>query len=122
MPSPVMHFEIGCRDKEKTAAFYQAVFGWSHTPYGPYGKMLDTGAAGGIQGHVTALGHEPHTYVTVYVEVADVAAALAAITAHGGQVIVGPLPIPDGRQFAWFKDIEGNMLGLFSSMPHEASP
>lgn len=113
MANPVVHFEIGCRDKEATAAFYEAVFGWPPSPYGPYGMSLDTG--GGLPGHITALGHEPHTYVMVYIEVDDIAATLAAITAAGGQALVGPLPIPDGRSFAWFKDPQGNMLGLFSA-------
>jgi len=28
MGMPVVHFEIGCKDKEKTSAFYAGLFGW----------------------------------------------------------------------------------------------
>lgn len=29
MGKPVVHFEIGCRDKAKTAEFYGALFDWA---------------------------------------------------------------------------------------------
>jgi len=41
MSHPVVHFEIGCKDKEKTSAFYQTVFGWV-IESGPTG-MINTG-------------------------------------------------------------------------------
>jgi uncharacterized protein len=116
--NPVVHFEFGCRDKEAVAGFFETVFGWAHAPYGPYGRMFDIGS--GLPGHVTALGHEPHSYVMVYIEVDDPAATLKAINAAGGETVIGPLPLPDGRSFAWFKDIEGHMLGLFSKAPRSA--
>ena len=37
MGRPVVHFEIGCRDKERTESFYTNLFEWSSTPYGPTG-------------------------------------------------------------------------------------
>lgn len=121
MPNPVVHFEIGGRDTARAAAFFAEVFEWGSAPYGPYGRMLEIGA--GVRGHLTALGHEPHAYVTVYIEVADVGAHLARIVAAGGEALVGPLPLPDGRAFAWFKDLDGNLLGLFSAAPSvSASP
>lgn len=114
MPNPVVHFEIGCRDKAQTAEFYRALFDWPVAP-GANPMALDIPAApGGITGHITSLGHEPHNYLTVYVEVADVAATLAKAKELGGQSLVGPIPLPDGRSFAWFKDPEGTVLALLS--------
>ncbi len=69
---------------------------------------------GGIGGHFTSLGHEPHQYVTFYIEVDDVAAYLAKIEAKGGKKLVGPVDIPTGT-FAWFQDPGGNALGLWKS-------
>lgn len=113
MGNPVVHFEIGCRDKDATAAFYESCFGWTAEDYGPSTKSFTTGAPDGIQGHLTALGHEPHAYVLVYVEVDDVAAALEKIELAGGESLIGPLPVPgQNRSFAWFKDPAGNTLGL----------
>ena len=66
----------------------------------------------GIDGHITALGHEPHNYVTVYVQVDDIPAYLAKAVGLGGKKIVGPIDIPTGS-FAWMSDPEGTLIGLF---------
>ena len=73
--------------------------------------MITTGGTG-IDGHITALGHEPHNYVTVYVQVDDIPAYLAKAAGLGGKKIVGPIDIPTGR-FAWMSDPEGTLIGLF---------
>ena len=113
MGSPVVRFEIGCKDSEKTVAFYEKVFGWTSQKT-PMGAEIDTGAGSGIQGAVTALGHEPHQYVKFYMEVANADAAAEAIKAHGGKVTIGPVDIPGGKgRFAWFEDPEGNALAIF---------
>jgi len=28
MPNKIVHFEIGCRNRERTAKFFGALFGW----------------------------------------------------------------------------------------------
>ncbi|MCK5746698.1 MAG: VOC family protein [Oricola sp.] len=113
MGAPVIRFDIGCRDKEKTVAFYERVFGWTPKP-APYNTEIETGGGKGIDGAVTALGHEPHNYVMIYMEVADIAAACDAIKGEGGKIAIGPVEIPNGGgKFAWFNDPEGNLLGVF---------
>jgi hypothetical protein len=72
--------------------------------------MINTG--GQVTGHITALGHEPHNYVTVYVQVDDIDAYLAKAQGLGGKKLVGPIDIPTGA-FAWMSDPEGNLIGLF---------
>lgn len=110
MAHPVVHFEIGCRDKAATSAFYAGVFGWKFGD-GPTGA-IDTGSTEGIQGHIAALGHEPHQFTHFYIQTDDVAASLAAVEASGGKTVVPPVPIPGGT-FAWFSDPEGNVVGLW---------
>lgn len=114
MPHPVVHFEIGCKDKEATSAFYSEAFDWKIDP-GPMG-MIDTGSASGIQGHIATLGHEPHQFTNFYVETGDVAASLAKVESLGGKTIVPPVSIPSGT-FAWFADPEGNTVGLWKPTP-----
>jgi uncharacterized protein len=109
MGKPVVHFEIGCRNSERTAEFYGKLFDWKMSPMGP-ATMIDTG--GGIPGHITALGHEPHNYTIFYVEVDDVQAYLDKAAALGGKTLVPPVPIPTGT-FAWMQDPEGNTVGLW---------
>ena len=111
-PNPVVHFEIGCRDSVRTQQFFSQLFGWQITQQGP-AAMISTGAASGIQGHITSLGHDPHNFVTVYIEVDDVNAYLAKASSLGGKTLVPPVDIPEGT-FAWFGDPDGNTLSLTS--------
>ena len=110
MSNPVVHFEIGCRDKAATEQFYAKLFDWKMTEMGP-ATMIDTGASG-VAGHITSLGHEPHNFVTVYVQVDDIVAAIGKAQGLGGKKIVGPIEIPTGS-FAWIADPEGTTIGLF---------
>ncbi len=108
MSNPVVHFEIGCRDKSRTEEFYSKMFDWKLAPMGP-ATMIDTG---GIGGHITELGHEPHHYTTFYVQVDDVQAALDKAAELGGKIRCRrsryrPEPSP------WFADLDGNTVGLF---------
>ena len=114
MSNPVVHFEIGCQNQERTADYFSQLFGWKMQAMGP-ATMIDTQAAGaGIQGHMTALGHEPHNYTIFYVDVDDVPAALAKAESLGGKTVVPPVTIPNGT-FAWFADPEGNTIGLWKA-------
>ena len=107
---PVIHFEIGCRDRAQTGNFYAKLFGWQITDDGP-ASSIQTGGPHDIPGHITALGHEPEHYTMFYVDVDDVQAALDKASALGGKTLVPPIAIPTGT-FAWFADPEGNMIGL----------
>jgi predicted enzyme related to lactoylglutathione lyase len=115
MGQPVVHFEIGVQDKARAEAFYAALFDWKIQPSGP-ASMIDTGAGAGINGHITALGHEPHHYVTFYVAVDDVKAYLARAEALGAKTLVPPVDIPTGT-FAWLADPDGNTVGLWKAKP-----
>ena len=110
MSHPVIHFEIGCDDKAATSAFYRDAFGWTIDD-GPMGA-IQTGSDNGIQGHIAALGHEPHQFTHFYVQTDDVQASLAKVEQLGGKTIVPPVAIPSGT-FAWFADPEGNVAGLW---------
>lgn len=109
---PVVHFDIGCKNLEASRDFYAGVFGWSPSAYGPMSFKLDPKASKGIAGATTALGHEPHNYVMIYVEVDDIPAKLAEIESAGGSTVIPEVDAGEGW-FAWFKDREGNLLGLW---------
>lgn len=106
MGHPVVHFEIGCRDRAKTEQFFGDLFGWNIQS-----SMIDTGGGKGIPGHVTSLGHEPQHYTMFYVEVDDIQACLDKAASLGGKTVVPPVKIPTGT-FAWFSDPDGNIIGL----------
>ena len=126
MGAPVVHFEIGCRNKPTTVKFYQDLFGWNMADYGGPATMIDTAPKGpstpgmppavGINGHINSLGHEPHNYITIYAQVDDLKAYLDKASKLGGKTLVGPQEVPGMGHFAWLADPEGNVVGLWKPM------
>ena len=114
MGNPVVHFEIGCKDKEQSKLFYEKLFGWKSEPYGPFSAKLSTGSTRGINGFTTALGHEPHNYVMLYVEVEEITPYIQLLESMGGSVMVPETQVPDSGSFAWCKDPAGNLFGLWN--------
>jgi predicted enzyme related to lactoylglutathione lyase len=110
MGRPVVHFEIGCKDSEKTQKFYRDLFDWKIEPQGP--AAMIAAEAGGITGHITAMGHEPHHYTIFYVQVDDVAGYLKKAEVLGAATLIPAIDIPTGT-FAWMKDLDGNTVGLW---------
>jgi predicted enzyme related to lactoylglutathione lyase len=116
MPSPVVHFEIGSKDTQATAQFYESVFGWKTLDTGP-ARLIASGHEGGPTGMLNALGHPPETYTLLYIQVDDIPQTVARVTEAGGAKLLGPIPLPDGRHFAWITDSAGNTLGLLTPPP-----
>jgi predicted enzyme related to lactoylglutathione lyase len=116
MPNPVVHFDIGCRDTAQAAQFYSSLFGWGTSQMGP-ALMIDTKSPQGIQGHFTALGHEPYHYTIFYVNVDDIDAYLAKAESLGGKTLVARVDIPNYGSFAWLSDPDGNTVGLWKPAP-----
>jgi predicted enzyme related to lactoylglutathione lyase len=112
MGQPVVHFEIGCKDLDKSRDFYAKLFDWKMEPYGS-AAMISTGQNAGIQGHLNALGHEPHNYVTIYVQVDNLPAYLDKAGKLGGKTLVPPTEVPGMGTFAWMADPEGSIIGLW---------
>jgi len=112
MPHPVVHFEIGCKDTKATQEFYSKLFDWKIDVQGP--AAMIAAEPGGITGHISSLGHEPHHYTTFYVAVDDVQAYLNKAASLGGKTLVPPVEIPTGT-FAWMQDPEGNTIGLWKA-------
>jgi predicted enzyme related to lactoylglutathione lyase len=115
MGAPVVHFEIGCRDSAKAQAFYGKLFDWTIEQQGP-AAMINTGGDTGIMGHISALGHEPHNYVTFYAQVDDLNAYLERAATLGGKTVVPPTEVPGMGHFAWLADPEGTIVGLWKPL------
>jgi len=62
-----VHFEIGCRNLKNAQEFYSQMFDWKPQSMGP--AAMIAAETGGIGGHMTSLGHEPHHYTIFYVDV-----------------------------------------------------
>ncbi|HTJ62271.1 MAG TPA: VOC family protein [Alphaproteobacteria bacterium] len=79
-------------------------------------RLIASGHEGGPTGMLNALGHPPENYVTVYIQVDDLEAALDRVAEAGGKTLVPPVPLPDGRRFAWVNDTAGNIIALLTPM------
>ena len=118
---PVVHFEIGCNDGEKTREFFSRLFGWEISGRDA-GMMISTGtnlrtdntqAGPTISGHIVELAPEWGNYVTVYVEVEDLDVYLKKANELGGKTMVPPVTIPGQGRFAWLAAPEGNIIGIW---------
>jgi predicted enzyme related to lactoylglutathione lyase len=112
MGKAVVHWEIGARDAKTLQAFYAALFEWQIDADNPleYGMVRTGGLDGGI---MDAKGEE--SYLTIYVQVADLQAYLDRAESLGGRAVLPPTPIPGVGAIAAFRDPEENLIGLFST-------
>ena len=112
MGQPVVHFEIGCRDKAAHGSLLRPLFGWSITEAGP-ASMIDTGAGAESTATSPRSGTSRTITPTSTSQVDDIPAYLAKAGSLGGKTLVPPVTIPTGT-FAWFADPDGNTVGLWT--------
>jgi uncharacterized protein len=130
--SRVVHFEIHASNPEGMIAFYSSMFGWSIEPWGPPGmywiiRTAPNAAAGkegpGIDGGmVTRRGAAPAESQAVNafvctVNVDDVTASMDRAVQLGGSVALPRMAIPTVGWLAYFKDPDGNIVGVMQNDP-----
>jgi uncharacterized protein len=104
------YIEFPATDLAATKAYYEAVFGWKFTDYGPdYSSFEDGRLAGGFWKSVPAGPGGP--LVVIYA--ADLAATEAKVLAAGGKIVKPAFDFPGGRRFH-FADPSGNELAVWS--------
>lgn len=119
----IVHFEIPAEDSERANNFYQGAFGWTlnYLPELDYTIALTTpsdeqtgmpNSPGVINGALMSRTPDLQTPVLT-VDVEDIDAALAQIESAGGSVHKGKDAVPGMGWYAYFKDTEGNILGLW---------
>ncbi|MCA1839829.1 MAG: VOC family protein [Actinobacteria bacterium] len=121
MSSPVVHFEIATADPVALGEFYSKLFGWNvqSIPEPAY-TVVDTASGRGINGGFGKA--EDEQSVKVYIEVADLDAALKKIESLGGKTQFPPTVLPMVT-FAQFSDPDGNINGLvLAAQPGQEGP
>ncbi len=114
MPATLRHFAINADDVPRAKRFYEDVFGWTFTPWGPPGfyQTRDSGGGhlGALQGRRDVGGQRmPGMELTFGVD--DINAATAAIEAHGGRILMQPFRLEGVGELIFFQDSEGNIAG-----------
>ena len=106
MGNPVVHFEIAGPDGPALQQFYRDLFGWN---------VEAQGEEMGFYGVVQWNEGMPPNYVTVYIQVDDLQAALDEISDNGGASLMPPMEIdPSVGSVAMFSDPANNFMGLYS--------
>jgi predicted enzyme related to lactoylglutathione lyase len=125
----VVHFEITFDDQERAKEFYGSVFDWELADADMGGGNMYTTLMtvpvdektripmepGAINGGMMQRSKDtPATVVTVGVDAID--DTLKKIEAGGGSVVQPRTEIPNMGAFAYFKDSEGNVVGLWETL------
>jgi uncharacterized protein len=125
MTGRVVHFEVPFDDGDRARHFYRQAFGWqlnempemkytivSTGPAADNGMPAEPGYIGG--GMLERESASPQGPV-ITIDVDSIEDALATIRSLGGEPVVEKTPIGEMGFAAYFKDTEGNVMGLWES-------
>jgi uncharacterized protein len=122
----VVHFEIPADDLERAKSFYGSVFDWelntmqmdegeytiaTTTPVDESSMPTEPGAVNG--GLMQRSDETPWPVITIDVD--DIEQSLKDVEAAGGSTVTPRTPIPGMGAFGYFKDPEGNVMGLWET-------
>jgi hypothetical protein len=129
MSGKVVHFEIPAEDVDRARKFYKGAFGWRMNPLpelkytmvetvelGPDRMPKEPGAING--GMMKREGPVNGPVITIAVD--DIDKALKTVEKLGGKVVQKKVTVGDMGFSAYFKDPEGNIMGLWQAVmrPH----
>ena len=116
MPAILRHFALNADDVQRAKKFYEEVFEWEFTPYGPpdFYQIFNAG-----EGFIGAL-HErrelspgkPLFGFENSFAVEDIRATLNLVAEAGGKVLMEPYFLEGVGEIAYFEDPEGNACGV----------
>jgi uncharacterized protein len=120
----VVHFEIPVEDLARAKEFYGSIFEWElqdmddmdytivrTTPVDDRQMPTEPGAING--GMMKRSAETPTPVLTIGVGSVD--DALKKVEAGGGSIVTPKQDIPGMGSFAYFKDTEGNVIGLWEN-------
>ena len=124
MTGRVVHFEIPFDDGDRARSFYADAFGWNvmHLPDMGY-TMVSTGPTdeqgppsepGFINGGMLQR-EAPVGSPVITVDVEDIDGTLEKIEKLGGTTVIAKQAVADMGFSAYFKDSEGNLMGLWQN-------
>ena len=125
MAGAVVHFEVPFTDGERARNFYKQAFDWqlneipemkyttvSTGPVGDNGMPAEPGyIGGGMFEREPAFPQSP----VITIDVDSIDDALAKIKSLGGEPVGEKTPVGEMGFAAYFKDTEGNIMGLWET-------
>jgi predicted enzyme related to lactoylglutathione lyase len=136
--SPVVHFEMGYKDKDRMVKFYETAFGWTAQAMGPeMGNYVVAQTAetdkdgmvqqkGAINGGFYAKTDDPGSHPpSVVISVDDIKTAVEEVKKAGGKILGGmdpqgkhtlePQMIPGVGLWISIQDTEGNRVSMLQT-------
>jgi uncharacterized protein len=121
----IVHFEIPADDVARAKEFYGSIFEWELQDYPEMqytivmtvpvdDKQMPT-QPGAINGGMMKRSNTTPSSPVLTIEVQSIDEALKKVEAGVGETVTPRTPIPGMGAFAYFKDTEGNTLGLFET-------
>jgi predicted enzyme related to lactoylglutathione lyase len=117
MSNQLCHFAINADDLGRAQRFYENVFGWTFTPWGPPGfYQVETGGGseaplGALQQRRDLIEGRPATGYECTLGVDDLDAVIAGVEANGGKIVMPRCTITGVGDLIFFEDTEGNVTG-----------
>jgi len=122
----VVHFEIPASNVGRAKKFYGSIFGWKTENYPAMDytilhtvetdrKTMKTKQPGAINGGMMKRSAKVKTPV-IYMYVKDINSTIKKIKSQKGSVVQGKTHVQGKMYTAYFKDSEGNVMGLVQGM------
>ncbi len=96
------------------------MFGWTFDDSLPGYSMVQQGDGAPIGGGIVDRGAGAPSDAVFVIQVADVAAALAAVREQGGSVVADVQSTPDGLTFGYAANPDGAVFGIWCPPPAAA--
>ena len=118
----IVHFEIPADDPQRAREFYSKAFGWEVTPMPEMNYTMISTAPSDENGMPTKIGMinggmpkrgQPIDQIVVTVNVQSIDDALTRVEKLGGKRVGDKMAVGDMGWSAYFKDTEGNVVGLW---------
>jgi len=122
----VVHFEIPASNVGRAKKFYGSIFGWKTENYPAMDytilhtvetdrKTMKPKQPGAINGGMMKRSAKVKTPV-IYMYVKDINSTIKKIKSQKGSVVQGKTHVQGKMYTAYFKDSEGNVMGLVQGM------
>jgi len=108
----ICYLELPSRNIDESSSFYHGVFDWEIRRRGDGSVAFDDGV-GEVSG-TWRTDRKPTTEIgmLIHIMVDDIEVTMQKIKDHGG-TIVQPVGMDAPEITAWFRDLSGNILGLY---------
>ncbi|NOZ32995.1 MAG: VOC family protein [Alphaproteobacteria bacterium] len=108
----INYIELPMLKNTETKTFYNTVFGWKFTDWGPdYISFSGANIDGGFNGMDGVTANTPGVLIVLYADNLD--EKLNDVTKAGGEIIKPIYEFPGGKRFH-FRDPNGNELAIWS--------